>query len=170
MTSQTLQQKADSTLNADAIVVLCFVLFPSATFCIFFFSNATLPLTSISFHTSFLINILRVCRYVGWWLRKGVWIESHCLRKTNFYEDRSRIVFSYVTSLFGFIPREKKTLFEIFLPLPTSHLSVGAQRIYFFSCCSYKLVQKIILFAQEPYEQFQVSCLRCSATWRPIEL
>jgi hypothetical protein len=112
----------------------CFMFFSYSRwrpFVFYFFSNASLSLTSISFHTSFLLSVLRVCQCIGWWLRKGVWIESHCLMKTNCYEDRRRIVFSYVTSLFGSIPRENKMLFEIFLPPPTPHLSVSAQWHFF---------------------------------------
>jgi len=84
--------------------------------------------------------------------------------KTNCYEDRSRIVFSYVTSLFGSIPRENKMLFEILLPPRTPHIYLLVPNEIFFSSCSYISVQKIILFAQERYEQFQVSYLRCSTT------
>lgn len=107
-------------LVSGTFIRFMFRLFPVWVL-LYFISSLTqhFSLSSIRFHTSFLLSSLRVCRYIGWWLRKGVWLDSHFLVTTNCYEDRSRIVFSYVTYLFGPSSRENKMLFEIFNPPPT---------------------------------------------------
>lgn len=123
------ESRFDAQCRRDSCFMICLI--PVGVL-LYFISSLTY--TSLDFHTfSHYLSTQRLAGLSVYWLmiKKGVWIESHCLMKTNCYEDRSRIVFSYVTSPLGpFLVRIKCCLRYFSLPLPHIYLLVSNQTFF----------------------------------------